>query len=45
MLSDEEATKLFTPGPEAQTMRILNNQCPYNQGWGRAWPQRRLLQV
>lgn len=33
MLSSEESDKLFTPSPEMQTMRILKNQCPHNQGW------------
>ena len=32
-LSDAEATRMFTPSPEAQTLRILQNLCPHNKGW------------
>lgn len=33
MLSDEEATRIFTPSEEAQTFRVLQGLCPHNKGW------------
>lgn len=33
MLSDEEATRIFTPSAEEQTLRVLKDQCPHNRGW------------
>ena len=33
MLSDAEATRIFTPSEEQQTWRILQGLCPHNRGW------------
>jgi hypothetical protein len=33
MLTNSEATKLFTPSEEEQVVRILKGECPHNQGW------------
>lgn len=32
-MSDAQATALFTPSPQEQTLRILQNLCPHNKGW------------
>lgn len=33
MLTNSEATELFTPSEEEQVVRILKGECPHNQGW------------
>ena len=33
MLSDKEATELFTPTKEEQTALVLAGKCPHNKGW------------
>lgn len=33
VITNSEATDLFTPPEEEQVVRILKGQCPHNQGW------------
>ena len=33
MLTDEQATKIFTPIKEKQTFLVLEGKCPHNKGW------------
>lgn len=33
MLTNNEATNLFTPPEHIQTFRILQGLCPHNTGW------------